>query len=294
MAQRGHKTASGSETPRVMSRFKHRLMKDVANERLKQSDTMKEGELQFSRQGSCDSLSDDERDVYNTSKQEGILSRLWKNQIGCKEQDNCDAQSELGSSYENNPRIQGFFQRAITHLEVQMATKGDIEGAVQVALSVEKSLQDRVDRETSKLNEKLQQTVRDCILEQEKIEKKLEGQPIKLFTELKKQINKIQSQCTATASQQQELKDKMENAMFTLREEYSQMIPKCENRINSLSQTLHKDAQEFRQLIVQLQKQNDLERIEFKKQAHSTLDEFIKKTSLLQAENLKKISDLEN
>lgn len=136
--------------------------------------------------------------------------------------------------------------------------------------------------------------MRDCILEQQKIEKKLESQPIKLFTELKKQISKIQSQCTATACQQQEHKDKVENAMFVLREEYNQMIPKCENRINSLSQTLHKDACEFRQLIAQLQKQNDLERIEFRREAHSTLDEFMKKTSLLQAENLKKISDLEN
>jgi len=145
MTQRGHKTASGSETPRVMSRFKHRLIKDVANDRLKQADTVKESEFHFSRKASSNSLSDDERDVYNTSKQEGILSRLWKNQIDCKEQENCDAQSEPGSSYENNPRIQGFFQRAITHLEVQMATKGDIEGAVQVALSVEKSLQERVD-----------------------------------------------------------------------------------------------------------------------------------------------------
>jgi hypothetical protein len=194
VTQRGHKTASGSETPRVMSRFKHRLIKDAVNERQKQADTLKEGDSPFIRQGSSDSLSDDDRDVYNTSKQEGIRSRLWKNQIGCKDQrqDNSDTQSELDCSLsENNPRIQGFFQRAITHLEVQMATKGDIEGAVQVALSVEKSLQERVDRETSKLNEKLQQTVRDCILEQEKIEKKLEGQPIKLFTELKKQINKI-------------------------------------------------------------------------------------------------------
>lgn len=128
-----------------MSRFKHRLIKDVANDRLKQADTVKESEFHFSRKASSNSLSDDERDVYNTSKQEGILSRLWKNQIDCKEQENCDAQSEPGSSYENNPRIQGFFQRAITHLEVQMATKGDIEGAVQVALSVEKSLQERVD-----------------------------------------------------------------------------------------------------------------------------------------------------
>jgi hypothetical protein len=86
----------------------------------------------------------------------------------------------------------------------------------------------------------------------------------------------------------------MENAMFALRDEYNQMIPKCENIINSLSQTLHKDACEFRQLIVQLQRQNDLERIEFRKEANSRLDEFVKKTSLLQAENLKKISDIES